>query len=90
MGARRAGSVRFDPYFKIQWNDPITMAWRDVQRRFDRAADAVGQIADLTPANCLGVRLMLITEDGRRPMELGEALAYDADAQYWQDKGETG
>lgn len=31
---RRAGSVRFDPYWKLQWYDDHAFCWRDIQRAY--------------------------------------------------------
>lgn len=30
---RRAGSARFDAYYKVQWYDTRACAWRDVQKQ---------------------------------------------------------
>jgi hypothetical protein len=82
-GRRRAGSVRFDPYIKIQWWIPRNVSWRDVQRRFDTVADAItfaiGHVdGDAGPDNRF--RLMSVTMDGRGPVGTytavnGEAVA---------------
>ena len=60
---RRAGSVRFDPYYKLQLWDAVSVAWFDVQRRFDTPEDARAA----TPAGARS-RVMLVTESGRRPL----------------------
>lgn len=60
MKRRERGSVRFDPYYKVQVWDPITMAWRDIQRRHDTFADA--EAAFVAGKRC---RVMVVTEGGR-------------------------
>lgn len=37
---RVPGSCRFSPYYKAQWYDDKTMAWRDVSKRFETEAGA--------------------------------------------------
>jgi len=61
---RRRGSARFDPYYKVQTYDPRSMTWRDVQRSHPTAQSA----ADAFPPGerC---RVMLVTMDGRRPVD---------------------
>jgi hypothetical protein len=62
---RRAGSVRFDPYFKVQRWEPRSAVWIDVQRAYETPEDALraaGLLAGKT-------RVMEIDEDGRRPLD---------------------
>jgi hypothetical protein len=62
--ARRSrGSARFAPYFKVQWRDPVSMTWRDVQRAHPSEAEA--RAAFLPEREC---RVMRISEEGRRPL----------------------
>jgi hypothetical protein len=37
---RTRGSVRFDPYYKVQWRDEVSLTWRDVQRAYPTEAEA--------------------------------------------------
>ncbi len=60
---RTRGSSRFDPYYKVQWNDPISLTWRDIQQSHPTEAEAVAAFpADKT------CRVMEITMQGRRPL----------------------
>lgn len=68
---RRPGSVRFATYWKCQWRDEISMAWRDVQQSFDDpdgAADAARFRKGFFPKEGVVWRLMEISEEGRRPL----------------------
>lgn len=67
MSCRRAGSVRFDPYWKAQWYDETSLTWRDIQRSYssrEKAERYAQDHANLTGNRC---RLMKITETGRAP-----------------------
>jgi hypothetical protein len=56
-------SVRFEPYFKLQWFDEISFAWKDVQKAFPTEALARSKAtADKK------WRVMSITEQGRFPL----------------------
>lgn len=66
---RRAGSVTFDPYYKVQWWDATTVAWRDVQRAFPDQTEARQYAPGLVPAEATRCRLMEVTMAGRRPLE---------------------
>lgn len=69
MSRRRThGSVRFDPYHKIQWYDVRSMTWRDVQKHYDTADEAIAAF----PAD-KRCRVMFITEHGRYPLPSTEA-----------------
>lgn len=63
MAARRPGSARFDPYFKVQWYDPRSLSWRDIQKAHTsrKAAEA----AFVAGKAC---RVMAVSEQGRRPV----------------------
>lgn len=37
---RTRGSVRFDPYYKVQWWDATSLAWRDIQLAHPTEAQA--------------------------------------------------
>lgn len=60
---RRRGSVRFDPYYKVQWYDAAVMAWRDVQTRHDTLAEAIAAFP--RGRTC---RVMEVTMHGRHPV----------------------
>ncbi len=62
---RTRGSVRFEPYYKVQWFDPVTMAWRDVQRAYTTADEA--QDNAIPGKQC---RVMVITMQGRAPLTI--------------------
>lgn len=62
---RKHGSVRFDPYYKVQWFDPRSITWRDVQKAYPTPEAA--QAAFLTEKKC---RVMHITMKGRSPLTL--------------------
>jgi hypothetical protein len=65
---RRAGSVRFDPYWKVQWWDKTSLTWRDIQRSHQTREDGIDAAVAYHIANGKpGVRLMRITENGRAP-----------------------
>lgn len=64
---RRAGSVRFDPYVKVQWYDPVSLCWRDVQQSYRDEIDAVLSCPlDAFPRGA-DWRLMHVSEAGRTP-----------------------
>ena len=73
MPRRRSGSVRFDPYFKVQFYNERQLAWQDVQRAFDtpeaaEAAVAAGEI--VPPPQCnTAHRLIHVGEHGRAPFQ---------------------
>lgn len=63
---RTRSSVRFDPYYKLQWYDPTLAAWRDARGRYStpeeaRAAAPAGRTS----------RVSEITMAGRRDIEEG-------------------
>lgn len=64
---RRSDSVRFTPYFKIQWWSDRSMAWVDVQdshatvRDACRTATSSGNPGDR-------YRIMMVRPGGRRPV----------------------
>lgn len=60
---RTPGSVRFDAYYKVQWWDPTSLAWRDVQKAHSSEGDA--REAFLPDRDC---RVMEITPAGRTPL----------------------
>jgi hypothetical protein len=59
-GVRKRGSVRFSPYFKVEWFDPRSVVWRVIQKRFATKAEA--------DASALGMahrwRVMRVTMNG--------------------------
>lgn len=64
MGRRRAGSVRFDPYYKVQTWDARSSTWVDIQKRFDTESEARVRAAAVGGRT----RLMRISETGRGPV----------------------
>ena len=60
---RERGSARFAPYYKVQWFDDRTMAWRDVQRQ--HATEDAARRAFVDGRRC---RVMAVTEAGRAPL----------------------
>jgi hypothetical protein len=68
---RQRGSVRFAPYYKLQWWDERALAWHDVQRAFSApgaATAAIGTPEAPAPARAQRWRLMEISERGRAPL----------------------
>jgi hypothetical protein len=61
---RTRGSVRFDAYYKAQWYDPITLAWRDIQK----ACPTPDTARALFTNQHNTWRIMEITPQGRRPL----------------------
>lgn len=61
MGRRVTGSVRFDPYFKVQWWDERSLAWLDIQR----AHDTLDAATAAAMAHGGTTRIMRVTPDGR-------------------------
>lgn len=60
---RTRGSARFAPYFKVQWFDERTMAWRDVQAA--HATENEARAAFMPDRRC---RVMAVSESGRAPL----------------------
>lgn len=60
---RRAGSARFEPYFKLQLWEERSAAWKDIQRSFPDAEAA----AAACPSGRRG-RVMEVSESGRVPV----------------------
>jgi hypothetical protein len=58
---RQRGSVRFAPYYKVQWFDETSLCWRDVQQAHSSETEA--RAAFLADRRC---RVMAITERGRQ------------------------
>ena len=50
-------------YFKIQWHDAVSLAWKDLQKAFDTEAEARGAMTSDKVW-----RVMAITSKGRRPL----------------------
>lgn len=63
MAARTRGSARFEPYFKVQWWDATSLAWRDIQKAWPSEAEARAAF----PAG-REARVMRIAPDGRKPL----------------------
>lgn len=61
--ARTHGSVRFDPYWKVQFFRPQDFSWQDVQAQ--HPTEEAARAAYLPGEVC---RLMLVTERGRGPV----------------------
>ena len=64
LSMRTQGSARFTEYFKIQWFDQISFAWKDVQKSYQSADDARANFPK--GKEC---RVMAITENGRFPLQ---------------------
>ena len=62
---RVAGSVRFDEYFKVQWYDETTLAWRDIQKAHESVE--LAESAFIAGKTC---RVMVVTEKGRYPLQV--------------------
>jgi hypothetical protein len=62
-GRRKDGSARFSTYYKVQWYDPTSLCWLDIQRSYPTQAEARG--AYPTGRRC---RLMEVTPKGRQPI----------------------
>lgn len=85
MVRRRPGSVRFDPYRKVQWYDERSLCWRDVQQALPDAEleqAAVRALIEPDVARTQGAiwegrwRFMRVTPEGRSPLpdrELGDS-----------------
>jgi hypothetical protein len=43
---KQRGSARFEPYYKVQWFDEISMCWRDVQQAHPTEAGARSAFID--------------------------------------------
>ena len=64
---REAG---YFPYYKLQWYDPTTLAWMDVQRRFPTPAQAATVGQSLVPRDRRQqLRVMEVDRSGRRPWQ---------------------
>lgn len=64
---RKHGSVRFAPYYKLQWYDdrPGMHVWIDVQRQYATQEQAYAAAVVEVPAYATALRLMEVTERGR-------------------------
>jgi hypothetical protein len=62
---RTKSSVRFDPYYKVQWFDHNVLAWHDVQKSYTNPDEALAHF--ITGKQC---RVMEITMRGRRPLTI--------------------
>lgn len=60
---RKRGSVRFEPYYKVQVWDARSYAWSDVQRQYESEQEA--REAFPAGATC---RVMEVTTEGRHPL----------------------
>jgi len=69
MNPRRPGSVRFDPYWKIQYWDDLSIAWRDVQMSFVSPSTAIAAAPGEVPVKAR-FRLMEVRPDGRTPYDI--------------------
>lgn len=65
---RTNGSCRFATYYKVQVWQPISLAWKDLQKAFGSIEEAVAAM----PAGSKA-RVMEISEKGRFPVEVGAA-----------------
>ena len=70
MAQRTKGSARFDPYWKVQWWDRTSLAWRDIQQAHQTREAAQKAAAAHWAANGEPeVRLVRISDDGQRRPE---------------------
>jgi hypothetical protein len=64
---RVSGSVRFDPYYKLQTWSSRSSVWIDVQKTYETheaARQAAAEVSDRW-------RIMVVWPGGRRPVEEG-------------------
>ncbi len=67
---RRAGSVRFDPYYKAQvWRDDVGGAWVDIQRAYPTEELAIREAR--LAAHGRRWRIMRVYPGGREPVVEG-------------------
>lgn len=66
--ARQPGSVRFAPYFKLQWWEERSLAWRDLQESFDSGPAARAAAPERFAAGTRW-RVMEVSMSGRRPID---------------------
>lgn len=57
-------SVRFEDYYKLQFFDPISLCWRDVQKAYSSVAEAEANMDTVKQW-----RVMVITTKGRYPIQ---------------------
>ena len=62
---RTTGSVRFQEYFKTQWYDETSLAWRDVQKAYSSVEEA-----SATFTSDRKWRIMVVTQKGRYPLQV--------------------
>lgn len=74
MRERTRDSVRFDPYFKVQYYERY--AWNDIQQRFYDQAEAV---AAYPPG--VRCRLMRIDEQGRAPVPESDTILQESESE---------
>lgn len=60
---RTAGSCRFETYYKVQFWDARSCAWKDVQKAHATPKEARAAFLD-----ALTCRVMEISEAGRKPL----------------------
>ena len=60
---RRADSARFSTYYKVQWYDPTSLCWFDIQKQHATREDAIAAFP--VDKQC---RVMEVTPQGRRPL----------------------
>lgn len=68
---RTSGSVRFDPYFVLEWYDATFGAWRPDRRgRFETVEEATAATSGRLVNGKLaeGWRVMCVTTHGRAPL----------------------
>lgn len=63
---RTRGSVRFDPYYKIQRWEARSLAWLDIQKAHSTIEEAISAAGD--GLRDVDWRIMLVNEEGRRPL----------------------
>lgn len=60
---RKQGSCRFETYYKVQFKDALSCAWKDIQKA--HPTESAARAAFIAGQEC---RVMEISEKGRKPL----------------------
>ena len=63
---RTPDSCRFAEYWKVQWRDEVTCAWRDIQKKHFTIEAAQAAAAGYQQKHGCAARLMSVTMAGRK------------------------
>ena len=63
MANGRRGTVRFAPYFKLEWFDSRSLVWRPIQQTYPTRDDAIRHAA-AAPPGAARLRVYEITAPG--------------------------